>query len=115
MFFFIRAIRAIRGPHFGLGRSLAAWALLRWPSTEDPSQHDQLSQVVGVMVCDEQRLAQDGLAIAVRDSGEQIGCWVGHQVLHRLEVRAEGAEASVPGGRIGWPVAFGPVAFWERW
>jgi hypothetical protein len=43
------------------------------PGTQQPAQEHQFTQVVGVVVGDEESFAQDGLAVAVRNFGEKVG------------------------------------------
>jgi len=40
--------------------------------------------VISIVIGYQQRLTQDGLAIAPRDAGEKIGPWICHQRLHFL-------------------------------
>src|SRR5258708_1379482 len=70
--------------------------------------------MVGIMVRDEQGFAQNSLASAVWNFGEEIRLAVGHKFLHRLEIPRERFQALVPGLGSGrdWrsgPVSGGPV------
>ena len=56
------------------------------PVAQRPPDHDQLSQVVGVVIGDEQGFAEDRLSVPVGDAGEQVGGRIVHQFLHRLQV-----------------------------
>src|SRR5260370_37713765 len=97
------------------------WAGCSWSSAvcrpgahQSPYGH-QLSQVVGVVVGHQKRFAQQGLALAVRNRGEQVIGRAGHQVLHGPQVSAECLDAAVPGSRGGTSVAAGPVAVRKGW
>jgi hypothetical protein len=65
------------------------------------------------MIGDEQRFAEDGLAIAVLYPSEQIGRGTGNEILHRLQIDAEGGDAAVPGSVIVGTIAVRPISFWE--
>ncbi len=77
-------------------------------------QHHQLPDMVGVVVDDEQGFAEEGLAIAVGDFGEEVVGGVGDEVGELFVVFMEGGDAFVPrgvGGRcgVGRPIGFGPL------
>ncbi|PYO27058.1 MAG: hypothetical protein DMD73_10645, partial [Gemmatimonadetes bacterium] len=84
------------------------------PGAEQAAQQHELAQMVRVVVGEHQRFAQHGLAAAVRDAGEQVGLWVGHEALHGAEVPLHLGHARLPSGRVGrgvllWPVARRPL------
>jgi len=54
------------------------------PSPQKPSEHQQLPEVIGVVVGDKHGLAQYGLAVAVGNPGKQVGRGVFNQPLHGL-------------------------------
>jgi hypothetical protein len=62
----------------------------------------------------QERLAQDRLALPVRDRREQVRLRVGHQVHHGLQVGPERRDAPVSGVLVGRGVALGPGALRER-
>ena len=69
--------------------------------------------MVGVVIGQEQGFAEDGLAVAPGDAGEQVSLGILHERLHGLQVAAELLDAFGPGcgggrGRSFRPVAFGP-------
>lgn len=66
------------------------------PRAEDAAKQHGLAQVIRVVVSHEQSLAQDSLAVAVRNLGEQVGGFVGYQLAHRLEIRPERPETLFP-------------------
>src|SRR5579875_1255522 len=70
--------------------------------------------MIGVVIGDEQRFAEDGLAIAVRDWSKQIDRGIGNKILHRTQVLAKGGETAVPGGSIPRSIALRPVAVGKR-
>src|SRR5262245_50164228 len=84
------------------------------PGAEGTADNNQLSQMVGVVVGNEESLSQDGLSVALRNRREQVRGRVSDQILHRLQIRTESLDASVPRGLIRRGVASGPVAFGER-
>ena len=64
-------VHVLRVPLFiEMRETVVAHRLL--PSAKQSSHKHELSEVVGVMVCRKQRLAQNGLPIAVRDFGKQV-------------------------------------------
>jgi len=54
------------------------------PGAEEAAEQYGFAQVIGVVVSHEQSLAEDGLAIAVWNLGEQICGFILHQLAHRL-------------------------------
>src|SRR2546422_158545 len=84
--------------------------LVPFPSAEQASQQHELSQVIGVVVGEHERLAQYGLSGAVRDPGQEIGRGVAYQALHRAEVVLHLGDALVPRRGVGRRVPLGPVA-----
>src|SRR5271168_768278 len=96
------------------GREDLEHSSLFWPGAEQAAHKDELAEVVGIVVCREQGLAQDGLAGAVRDAREQVRFRVGDEFAHGFAVAEEGADAFLPGCAVGrrgtlWPVAGGEV------
>ena len=67
--------------------------------------------MVGIVVRDEQGLAEDRLAGPVRDAGRKVRRGIFYQPFHGAEVGLKRLNASVPGGRVGRRVGFRPVAF----
>src|SRR5207244_1481965 len=61
------------------------------------SQKDQLSQVIGVVVRDQQGLAEQGLSLAVREFRKQVGPGIGDQFLHLLKILLKLLNAFFPG------------------
>src|SRR5262249_36836851 len=100
-------------------RSLAprclALPLLILPRAQGAAQQHEVSPGIGVVVGNEQRLAQDRLPLAVRDRREQVRGRVRDQVLHRLQIGAEGGEAPLPGAIIRRSIALGPVPVRKLW
>src|SRR5262245_9036417 len=66
------------------------------PRAERAAEHDQLAQVIGVVVGDQERLAENRLPIPVRDAGEQVRPGVGDQGLHGRKVGSEPGDTPVP-------------------
>jgi hypothetical protein len=72
--------------------------------------------MIGIVIREHQRFAQNCLAVPVRYFREEIGFWILHQVDHLLQVALERRDAFVPffftGGRGGfWPISGGK---WRR-
>jgi hypothetical protein len=53
---------------------------------QHPTQHDQLSKVIGVVVGHQERLSQQGLAGAVGNSSKQVVRWVGDEFAHLSQI-----------------------------
>ena len=66
---------------------------------QHPLEGDEDSQVVSIMIGDEQRFAQDRLAVTVSDRREQIGRLLGDQALHFIKVGAKSCDRLMPGVR----------------
>jgi len=66
--------------------------------------------MIGVVVGEQQRLAQNGLSVAVGNLRIQIGLRAVHEADHFLEVAAERFHGFVPGSRVGRPRRLRPVA-----
>src|SRR5438445_246952 len=66
-----------------------AASLLGFPRAQQLPEQHQLPNVIGVVVGNEQRLAQDRLTTAMRNAGEQISIGVRDQIFHRLQISAE--------------------------
>src|SRR5262245_4887849 len=49
------------------------WSTLFGPTAQQAAHHDQLAEVVGVVVGDQECLPQDRLPVPVRDPGQQVG------------------------------------------
>src|SRR5258708_1381241 len=85
----------------------------RGPVSLRAPQIHELPQMIGVMVRQHQRLAQDRLAIAMRDFCVQIRFWILHQVDHFLQVALESLYGFVPRSVIRRHGRLRPVAFRE--
>src|SRR5207244_8902496 len=69
------------------------------PRTKKPSQHDYLSQMIRVVIGNQQCFSQDCLAVTPGDGCIEVGLGFANQILHRLEVFSERLDAVVPSGR----------------
>src|SRR5581483_10865409 len=67
--------------------------------------------MIGVMIGDQKRFAQDGLPIAMRNFRVQIGFLVRDEFGHGLQIGAKATQAVVPGCRVSRRRALGPIAF----
>jgi hypothetical protein len=86
------------------------------PCAKHAPDCDQFAEVVGIVVDDEDQLAQIGLTRAVRDAGEQIDFGIRGETLQRLEIAVERSDSGIPSavrGRRGVcrPVVVGPLHF----
>src|ERR1044072_3417540 len=63
---------------------------------EGAAERNERAEVVGVVVCDEQRLAQKALARAVRNLRVKVVGLVFDQSLHRTQVCLEALDAAAP-------------------
>ena len=54
------------------------------PSAEEPTDDDQLAEMIRIVVRYEQRFPENGVSIAVRNWRKQIRHWVGYEILHCL-------------------------------
>jgi len=66
--------------------------------------------MIGIVISDQERLAENRLTIAVRDRREEIGRRIGDQVAHRLEIGLERGDRLVPSGWRWRRIALGPIA-----
>ena len=83
------------------------------PRTEQAAHQHQLSQVVGVVVGNEQSFTQNRLTIAVRYRFAEAGRSARHQPAHRFEIGAKGLYGPGPRRAVGrslclWPIAGRP-------
>ncbi len=66
--------------------------MARWrPYAEGATNGHQLPEMISIVVGNEQHLAEYGLPVTVRNCGKQIRIGIGHEVLQRAEVSAEGS------------------------
>src|SRR5207245_1560668 len=91
-------------------RRLSLSGLVLRPGSQSTPDDDHLSQVIGIVVRDQQSLAKDGLALAMRNPSEEVGRGIGYQVAHSLQVVLETGHAVVPGLRIRRGIIGRPVA-----
>ena len=59
------------------------------PSADEAANDDDLAQVVGVVVRDEQGFAKNRLTCAVGNAREEVGLGIYDQLLHRCKVSGE--------------------------
>src|SRR5580693_493815 len=83
------------------------------PRTERAAQIHELAKVVGVVVREKQRFAQNRLALTMRYFGEQIGARVSHQTDHLFQIALERRHAFLPGYLIGGHRRFWAVSVWK--
>src|SRR5215472_967007 len=67
--------------------------------------------MIGVVVRHQQGLAQDCLALTMRNPGVQIRLWILHQADHLLEISPKALDGLGPRCSIRGPSCFRPVAF----
>ena len=86
-------------PNPGLNRPVTSVSALgSAPGAELLANHDELADVVGGVVGDEQQLADVRLAIAVRDLREQVDGLVVGEGFERRAVLAKRGDAVIPRG-----------------
>ena len=78
------------------------------PNIEEPAEENELAEVVGIVVDEEDGFVGQGLIVGVGDGGEEVGLFEGGDKF--LAVRAEGGDGFVPGFGVGRLWGFGPVA-----
>src|SRR5262249_62071450 len=71
------------------------------PTGEEAADEDELADVVGVVVGEQESLAEERLVIGVSDGREEIGGSVFDFGGEFFQVSAKGADAFVPGFWIG--------------
>jgi len=81
-----------------------------FPGAQLATEQEQFAEVVGVVVGSEQDFAEDGLAVAVGERGEEIGGFVFYDFDHGFKVGAERGCAFAPGSVVGRGLGFWPVA-----
>ena len=89
---------------------MACW----WPCPEGATNGHQLPQMVSVVVGNEQRFAEYGLPVTVRDWGKQVRRGIGHEVLHGYKIILGRNHAFVPRSLAWWGSAGRPEAFGKR-
>ena len=99
-------------PGFGKQRLLrkTAGKLVSLPCAQQPAQKNQFSDVVGIVVGHLERFAEQALAIAVREWGEQVRRRSGNKLPHGLVIGTKARDALVPCMRVGRFGGGGPVA-----
>jgi len=85
------------------------------PGAEQAANVNELCDVICVVVGEHQGFAQDGLAVAPWNFGEQICPWIADQFLHFFQVGAELVHAFRPGSGIGGRGGFRPVSLGPFW
>src|SRR6185436_3827115 len=83
--------------------------LLPRPGTERPPHYYQLAEMVGRVVCDQEKLAQVSLLVTGRNFREEIDSGIEGQLLQCLPILPDGRHALVPGSCRRWRGALGPV------
>src|SRR5271169_3271446 len=71
--------------------------------------------MIGIMIGEQQRFAQNRLSLAVRYFGGQIGARICYKMDHFEQIALEGGHALVPSFTIGRRRRFGPVTGRKRW
>ena len=69
-----------------------------------------MSQVIGIVVGNQQSFSQDRLSGAVGNRGVEIGGGIYYQIRHGLKILLEGSKTLVPGAFIRGFRTFRPVA-----
>ena len=90
--------------------------LRRRPGSKQAAHQHHLSQVVSVMVGNEQRFPQNCLTLTVRYPRVQVRRWITHQLAHGFEVGLKCLHALVPRHSVRRSLRFGPVSggpFWR--
>jgi hypothetical protein len=75
---------------------------------EETAQENELAEVVGVVVNEEDGFGGQGLVVGVGDGGEEVGFFDDREEF--FAVGAEGSDGPLPGFGIGRFGGFGPVA-----
>ena len=98
----------------GTDRSVCAtWQLLGFgPGAEGAAEVDELAEVIGIVVGEDEGFAQNGLALAVGDFGVEIGARIFDELNHFAQIVFKGFDGFVPlffarRDRGLRPVAFG--------
>src|SRR5436305_15091508 len=80
-----------------------------WPDTETTTEREDLADVIGVVIGDQQELAQPGLTGAVRNGREEIDFPVRRQPLQRLAIAPVARDRGGPRRRVARPRRLRPV------
>ena len=80
------------------------------PGGQEAADEDELADVVGVVVGEEERFVEERLVVGVRNRGEEIRGGIFDSGGEFFQVGAESGDAFVPGFCIGRFGRFGPVA-----
>lgn len=89
--------------------------LLRYLTFQQAAHQNDFADVVGGVVGNEQGLAQNGLAGAVRDGGQQVGARRVQQMQKPLPVLPDMVQGCLPLLFIGGSVGGRPVALRKFW
>src|SRR5215475_6869557 len=93
------------------------WVSFWAPSTSfhgSPQQND-LTQMISVVVGQQQCFAQQCLACAMRNARKQIAPGIAHQLAHLLQVSQKLAYAFVPCFIARWRLCFWPIFIRPLW
>src|SRR5690242_1835363 len=86
---------------------------LTLPNTQQSSDHQQLAQMVGIVVRYQQSFAQNSLPVTPRNPGVEVSFGISYQILHAFQVGAKLLHALLPGGRAGRSFTFRPILIGE--
>ncbi len=103
-----------RTPTSGVLLTFGALSSPRRPVAEEAAQGDDLTDVVGVVIGDQQSLAQQRLAVAPGELDEEVARRILNQVAHRLEVPAKSLDAGLPRAVVRWRIVRRPIALGPR-
>ena len=80
------------------------------PAAEKAAEDDEFAEVVGGVVGDEERLAEEVLAVAPAEGLVEVGVGLWMRASKSFEVAADGGDGLRPRRGLGWLRDFGPVA-----
>src|SRR5438552_10704716 len=91
---------------------MAAPTMSFLPCAEEPPQKQQLSDMIRIVVGDQQRFPKNVLTGSVRNLGVKIRLRIFDELLDRQEILFNRSDAFLPGRIIRRLFRFRPVALW---
>src|SRR5579872_4033066 len=83
-----------------------------FPGAEQATQENQLSNMVGIVIGDQQGFAQERLTLPVRNRSEKIVGRIHDDLRHFSQISPEAGHARIPRGRTRRSIVVGPISFW---
>src|ERR1700752_3977380 len=97
-------------PIHALRNKASAVVLTFRPGFQGAAQVHQLAEVIGIMICENQRLAKKCLSATPRKGSVQVNAGIGDESNHPSQVALKRLYALMPRGIIGRGGSFGPIA-----